>query len=365
MTKYFDIKTSIYLDLLRFLCAFIVLVMHSFQVIYKMDFGNHYISHIAHGAVIVFFVLSGYVIAFTTTVKKRTMAEYVVARLSRLYSIFFPAIIVTIICAVITKIINPSFYELYDNGNAIFRYFLGLFYLNEIWFLSAAPRINGVIWSLSFEFWFYVIFGALYFKTKGLKGWILPFLICFFAGPKILLMMVIWFFGFLAYRLPKVAISNSFSWFLVFVFLVLSIFSMIFFSGIPYDLVRYPLIWASQFLTDYIVGFFIAISVWFLPLTKNKVKGSQRVLKVQEKIRTIGDLTFPIYVLHLPLLVVLKSIMPEWVNLNLQFFIIVSSTFLICSFFGMYLESKKKWWTDFFYMYVIQIRNKYNKIRIV
>lgn len=127
MVKYFDTKTSIYLDLLRFTCAFIVLITHSFQVIYKIDFSNHYVGHVTHGAVIIFFVLSGYVIAFTTTIKKRTMTEYVVARLSRLYSIFFPAILLTILCAILTQIFNPAFYENYNNGNQILRYMLGLF----------------------------------------------------------------------------------------------------------------------------------------------------------------------------------------------------------------------------------------------
>lgn len=362
MVKFFEAKSSMYLDILRFLCAFIVMVTHSYQVIFKMSFANHYIGHIQHGAVIIFFVLSGYVIAYTTTIKKRKSAEYAVARLSRLYSIFFPALILTIFCALLTKFINPIFYELYNNGNNIFRYFLSLFYLNEIWFFSAAPRINGVVWSLGYEFWFYVIFGVFYFKRKGFSGFVLPFFTCLLVGPKILLMMGIWMVGFLAYRIPKLLISNSYiSWFFVFLFLSLSILSMSLFSAMPFELGVYPLFWASQFITDYIVGIFLGISLWFLPLTEIQIKGSAFALKYQNIFRTIGDLTFPIYVLHLPLLVLFKSVMPKNMDLNTQLFIAILLTFLICVFLGIYLESKKHLWSQFFN----QMMSKFVKINNV
>ncbi|WP_366182397.1 acyltransferase [Flavobacterium ovatum] len=358
MVKFFDVKTSIYLDIVRFLCAFVVMVTHCCQVIFEMNFNSHFIGDIQHGAVMIFFVLSGYVIAYTTTVKKRTIVEYTIARLSRLYSIFFPAIILTVICALLTKAVNPSFYEIYNNGNEILRYILGVFYLNEIWFLSAAPRMNGVIWSLGYEFWFYAVFGIFFFKKKGLKGFFLPFLICLLVGPKILLMMVIWMFGFLAFRIQKIIISTKLSWFFVFVFLVISILCMSFFSSIPFKLGTYPLFWASQFITDYVVGVFFGISIWFLPLKTKKVQSSQIILKNQKIFRTIGDLTFPIYVLHWPLLILFKSLMPIGLGLNIQFLIISLSTFLICIFVGMYLESKKQLWSLLFNRILLKLVGK-------
>ena len=42
--KYLDVTTSIYLDILRFLCAFFEMVTHSCQVILERDFSSHFIG---------------------------------------------------------------------------------------------------------------------------------------------------------------------------------------------------------------------------------------------------------------------------------------------------------------------------------
>lgn len=193
----------------------------------------------------------------------------------------------------------------------------------------------------------------------------MPLIICFIAGPKIIMMMMIWIFGFLAYKLPKLNIPNIFSWFLVCFFLITGVFCMSFFSSLPHQLGTFPLFWASQFLTDYIVGILIGISVWFLPLTVNKNSHNCAfVIKAQKWFRITGDLTFPIYVLHLPLLVLFKSLISPNLDLNSQFTIIFFSTLLICTCLGIYLELKRKWWVDFFdslfNTFCLDIKNKKN-----
>jgi peptidoglycan/LPS O-acetylase OafA/YrhL len=82
---------SLYLDALRFGAAFTVFLSHfgrfSAGMFSQMEpYGGT--------AVMVFLVLSGFVIAWVTKTRERTVDEYALSRLARLYSVILPAVIV-------------------------------------------------------------------------------------------------------------------------------------------------------------------------------------------------------------------------------------------------------------------------------
>lgn len=347
--------SSLLLDGLRLLCAMIVFWAHSNAVWHPEREMDLLPSHLSHAAVVVFFVLSGYVIAHTTAKKKRTYSEYAVARLSRLYSIFFPAIIVTAICAVAAYVINPSVYSVYDRGNNIFRYFLSLFFCNELWFLSAAPLINGPIWSLGYEFWFYVLFGLFYYRIKGVKGYILPVLGLVIVGPKILAMMVIWWMGWAAYHIKPVKLNIAAGRSLFFLLLMATFVLALYLPPIPYVLDTPPLYWAGQFLTDWILGIIVSLAVWILP--------TQAERKLQEHsvivhFRGFANMTFPIYVLHFPILVCMKCwITRLYIKDGLSSSLGIFLSLLLCIILGYYFESKKDWWRRAFSALFVKINS--------
>ena len=81
---------SVYLDVVRFTAAFLVYLYHSNQ-----RFLSEAIlpaSHYGHSSVIVFFVLSGFVIAFVTDTKESRLPAYAASRISRVFSVTVPAI---------------------------------------------------------------------------------------------------------------------------------------------------------------------------------------------------------------------------------------------------------------------------------
>jgi peptidoglycan/LPS O-acetylase OafA/YrhL len=85
---------SVYLDVVRFTAAFLVYLYHSNQ-----RFLSEAIlpaSHYGHSSVIVFFVLSGFVIAFVTDTKEFRLPAYAASRISRVYSVTVPAIVLTV-----------------------------------------------------------------------------------------------------------------------------------------------------------------------------------------------------------------------------------------------------------------------------
>jgi peptidoglycan/LPS O-acetylase OafA/YrhL len=85
---------SIYLDILRVLAAATVFLAHLSSMKNSGGFLWQF-QNFGHPAVIVFFVLSGYLIQYSVTARENTLIDYAVARLGRLYSVVIPALLLT------------------------------------------------------------------------------------------------------------------------------------------------------------------------------------------------------------------------------------------------------------------------------
>lgn len=301
---------------------------------------------LGHGAVVVFFVLSGFVIAHTTSSKKRTCKTYLVARFSRLYSIYFPAIGVTLICAVISFFINPGIYFQYDRGHNVARYLISLFFCNELWFISSAPPINIPLWSLSFEFWYYILFALIYYKAKDIKGLGLVILVCCIIGPKILVMFPVWGLGWLAYKTRNLNMSIPLARFLSLICLIAAFFAIMYLPEYPYAVGSKPFYRANAFLSDTITGIFVAVSMWFLPANAEPALKETASIK---KFRFYASLTYPIYLLHFPVLVLCSAILHKYRIDNISMFCMgLITTLVLCVLLGSYFEKRKEWWYNFF-----------------
>ena len=83
---------SILLDSLRLGASLVVVFNHALDMWFpNLGVDPSLPGNTAHAAVVAFFVLSGYVIAHTTTSNNRGALHYAYARLSRLYSVVLPA----------------------------------------------------------------------------------------------------------------------------------------------------------------------------------------------------------------------------------------------------------------------------------
>lgn len=336
--------TSIILDLLRLGAALTVFFSHAEDLWYPIKKHNpHEPFDGAHTAVIIFFVLSGYVIGLSTSNNNRGFSHYAQARLSRLSSVLIPALLVTAIVETCVYFLSPSLTAEFSRGFSLPRYFISGAFINEIWFFSSAPPINRPLWSLSFEFWYYVIFGLFYFKTAGKKSFILPILACLIAGPKILLMMPIWLLGYFSYRIPKPQASTFVSVIIMMIAFVIASLAVMNVTPYPYPLGTYPFHFASQFLTDFLIGSFFAFGLWIMPdfheVTINK--------NIVSWVRKWADLTFPIYVLHFPLFILWQAL---FANNPLLFNVWVAIPFVLltCSVLGLVLDKQRKYWNMFF-----------------
>jgi peptidoglycan/LPS O-acetylase OafA/YrhL len=87
------------------------------------------VSNMRHFAVVLFFVLSGYVIGFTTKANNRGGKQYALARLSRLYSMVLPALVVSFIIECTINYYNAN--SFYAEIHSIVRYFITTSFMNE------------------------------------------------------------------------------------------------------------------------------------------------------------------------------------------------------------------------------------------
>lgn len=348
-----------FLDTLRLSAALTVLVLHGKDQWFPSQAHQaHLPGNMAHAAVVVFFVLSGYVIAHTTQGNDRGPVQYAVARLSRLASMVIPALLMTAVCELLVMQLDPALSAQNTRGFTLIRYIISGAFINELWFFSAAPPINGPLWSLSFEFWYYLIFGLWFYRTnRSGRGWIPVVLGCLVAGPKILLMMPIWLSGCMAYRLRKPRLSARFAWIAVACSMGAALVAIGTVPPYPYAIGAEQFLFANQFITDWVIGFFVACALWFLPAGRAEGKSGAYARRVR-LVRKAADLTFPIYVLHFPLLVLYRGIFATRNDDPVQLGMALGSTLILCVLFGLVLEKQRFLWTALFTRMLTALRGR-------
>ena len=124
---------SLYLDTLRFGAAFTVFLSHYGTG--RISGGLFwYLADYGRTAVLVFFVLSGYVIAWVTESRERTIEDYALSRVARLYSVIIPAFILTAGLDWLGKEIDPGLYARgwgHSTAHPVMDYALSAVFLGE------------------------------------------------------------------------------------------------------------------------------------------------------------------------------------------------------------------------------------------
>ena len=305
---------SLYLDLTRFAAALVVVLGHLWPVL----FPTYPLHWPGPAAVIVFFVLSGFVIAYVTDGRDRTLAGYTLNRLSRLWSVVLPALGFGMVLFhfVSHSVFSP---EPADRGTLLSTAANALF-VGQAWFLDWAPPLNGPFWSLNYEAWYYAIFGAWVYlprRTKALVATVLAIL----AGPKILLLMPCWLLGVLVYwnierwRLSDRAAATL--WACSLISAVLLIKSAIGTALHDRFLASWPktaalLAYSGYPLTDYALALLVALNFY---AAAHAPRLGRVLLPLARPIRLLASFTLTIYLFHLPLLILFWDVLraPAWI----------------------------------------------------
>lgn len=295
-------ETSSILHLIRSLAAFTVVVNHCrghFFVSYtdlnveSQNIFNYILfafTRMGHEAVIIFFVLSGYLVGgqlySNFLLKKLDLKKYILDRITRMWIVVIPALLLGGMLDYYTlqmRGIN------FDQSTLNVTTFLGnLSFLQTI----SVPvfGINSPLWSLAYEFWYY-IFGAvviliLKFRIKAYFRicFLLVALLAFYCLSKdILLLFPLWILGIFC-RIKIVGLKNSsaknISYFLLTIFLC-------------------TFCLASQYenrISDYILS--ISFALFLISINVVQFKSPKNLGKLY---LVFSSFSFTLYAIHYPL----------------------------------------------------------------
>ena len=296
---------SIYLDLVRFLAACLVYVYHSNQRLLVSDILPA--STYGHSSVIVFFVLSGFVISYITDTKEKKFISYAASRFSRVYSMVVPALILTIVLDSIGRQLYPALYG-YPFDNFMIRSASSLMLLNEIWFISITSFSNVPFWSVCYEMWYYTAFAIFMFLPRR-TGLLIIAGLAMLLGPKIALLAPIWGAGVVLYRWNAfTTLSERRAWLLVIASLCgIVVFHLADISTLATSQMKAligakwhaELTFSKFFIGDYLLC--ILIFFHFVGMRKVCPRLEPALLKVEMPVRFLARYTFALYLLHQPL----------------------------------------------------------------
>jgi peptidoglycan/LPS O-acetylase OafA/YrhL len=323
-------SASVHLDALRGLAAFGVLLTHWRDAFFTDNppirqhnfFGAaaYALSELGHQWVIVFFVMSGFLVGGSVVRAVESgrwnWQDYLLRRLTRLYIVLLPALLLGGALDWAGMHI-PGAETLYSGHSGMYsltfnvhsRLTPPVFAANGLFLqgivLPGTVRMlptfgsNGPLWSLSCEFWYYLAFplslllvksNSRFFKivcAAGLLIW------SRFVGAEIALLGIPWLMGVGIYYLPAVPARRPWTRRLTMAVAMMML-------GGALVLGRFS---AATGLTDMLVGVLAAVFIWVTlhcatgPLPRGYSKAAVRSARS----------SYTLYLVHLPLLVFIKA----------------------------------------------------------
>jgi len=334
-------STSLYLDFLRIFAAFGVLLNHAnfpwfSNSLFPGDLGHKFVAF--------FFVLSGFLIAFTVDKKNKGGTNYLISRFSRLYSVVFPALIFTYLIDHLGIYLHPAFYSMHvDPDRQAVRFFLNLTFMQQIWNLCIKPSTNGPFWSIAYEFWYYIMFWVFCYYTGG-RRIIGLLLLSMFVGIKILLLLPVWIFGVIAYKCTqKVKITSKIARIILIpVSIAIVILTFIWDFSVPANNWFYGkqlLFFSANFVFDWVYGLLVAINVYCFSISSFELK---RPMLIERAIKHLSSISFSLYLFHFPLLVFIASIVPYNKSSYFQVVLILILVLLIVNVLSIISEKQRE-----------------------
>ncbi len=336
---------SLWLDVLRVAATLIVVLSH---LAYPRFTGTSYAFlrdwNVGSDAVIVFFVISGCVIAYAAD-RDGTASRFGFNRVTRLFSVMVPALILTLVFDTFGYQIDPGaypdiFYHAYPTGEFLLR---GLTFSNE-WSSLGRMRLgtNGPLWSLSYEAAYYVLFGLAIF-TKGFVRVLSLVAVVAVAGLNVMLLMPAWLMGVALWMWVKSGGPARIAHTVGYILVVLGPLAYLagHALGLPQLLVgataetlgvpdaRWVLGFSDEFLWNFLIGCCTVMFVAGIAILDPKNVPGQR------QIRWLAGASFSIYVTHYPALHLLDATVADILGRDL---ILLLGSLAVGIVFARYFE---------------------------
>ncbi len=336
--------TSISLDLLRIVAAQLVVIGHAVSFFgVASRFGPPSFPYIQNIGVIIFFVLSGFVIAHALVRGLSDLSygltDFVIDRASRIYSAYLPALfVIALIDGALLYYVDFQ-YEAYLGWNN----FLGNIVMlqNYLGPFEGFPSYGsaGHLWSVAVEFHIYLFVGSFAFAVVGRNWWwgcllavvAAPVPLAFFSGESHGLpgtgLFTLWLLGFSIYYLFRAGVGAKIP--KIAAFAAVLVFGTIWLRqtipGAEYSIENYALA-AIAFLA-------------FVLATQQTCRFSG-MPRSRRWIRFFANYSFSLYLLHHSILYCLSRIWPSGAELGAIVGILISNALAIP--FAYYTEFRHK-----------------------
>jgi peptidoglycan/LPS O-acetylase OafA/YrhL len=293
-----------------------------------IDKTNHYLFFFKFGqeAVILFFLMSGFVIQLSYRKKPISFFKYFKKRFFRIYPLF----LVSIILVVGYKFIEGLPIEIKTLvGN--------LFMLQDMSSLKPGTIVatygNSALWSLSYEWWFYILFIPVSsFKNKNTVAIIIVGIsaLLYFMYPiqifRWLMYFGIWWSGVMLanfYLDKELNFKNIFTKIIVPVLIFPSLFLIFKALTTTFDSIGvYPVLEIRHFACA--ILFILIAFIW----KKTHWLGYDFFKPLEQ----IAPFSYGLYVLHLPLIMIFEPIVSKYIDNGFIKFIIVCFLVVLISF---------------------------------
>lgn len=319
----------LWFDFIRATCAILVCAGHLRSVAfvdYKelssptiFDQVFYFATGLGHQAVMVFFVMSGFFVGGSVLRSgyKFSFPKYLVARLSRLWTVLVPALLFTtlidwVLAVYAPDVLNGAFGEVWHSGpgdSGPYSSGPGVFVGNLLFLQGILVPVygtDGPLWSLANEFWYYILFPLGFMALRG-----------FHQERKLsaLLRFLIAVTAFLLIRaLPNGMVAGLFVWMLgLFVFRaqgslgararIATIWAGLVLGAVSLVYSRLELLHARLHLSpDLVVG--LCFAILFIGLSCGRAP-STSLTPLRGPIESLSNSSFSLYLFHFPLVILI------------------------------------------------------------
>lgn len=341
---------SAYLELLRVIATLIVFVSHSSSLFAPLA---HivWLDKFGRDGVIIFFVLSGYVVSWCANERDRTATAFAINRASRIYSVAVPALALAIGVTLLLYALGVTPKLEYQLKKLWLYLPIYLSFSGNFWYLNETPPNNFPYWSLYYEVWFYVMFAA-FFYLRGRWRWPVLLALAALVGPSILQLGVLWLAGSLLYFLGRrVDMPRS------------AARALCLATALGYAVTKALSFddWLDSFIApvwrtvfgstehapdqrfgDYWIGLLVVANI----LAAHGARW-QLGLRVEKAIRSVAAYSFSTYLFHVPLFALLTAVLTDRKSVA-QFGLAVALCIIGIVLLGRVTEHRKDVWRRFF-----------------
>jgi peptidoglycan/LPS O-acetylase OafA/YrhL len=335
---------SLYLDILRSLAAFVVVISH---IGYTRFTDGRWLwvreLNLGSDAVVLFFVLSGLVIALTAQTKDHTIGAFGFNRITRILSVAFPALVIGFVLDRTGAHLFPEFYALgwYQQLPLVEQLLRGLSFSNEWGGMATRLGSNGPYWSLSYEVAYYAIF-AIGFYLHGALRIALIAIFTTLVGVKIMLLAPCWIMGVLlwkcirrGYILPRSVARAFFIIPILFYCIALAV-------DVPGMLSHYTQLTLGldglRFSDEFIWNWILSCAFGFHLIGAMSLFKKEPTARQAIQIKWLAGGSFSLYLMHYPVLQFLGPALPQSGLPLLDDIALFSITVLFCFAFAQIFE---------------------------